>query len=440
MIKFLTEFNQLLWGNGLVLLLLGTGIFCMCCQNGQCLKSFALLFRKQKIFQNSEKQKISVFRSCMTSLAAAMGTGNIVGVASALTLGGAGAIFWMWISAFCGMGLIYAENVLSCHYRKENYFGAAAYLKYGLKSPVLAGIFAVCCVLASFGMGNMTQSHAMAEILKASLHIPDWLTGLFSMIILYLIISGGSERISKFSAVMIPVLTGLYLLCIFIILFRYRENLPSVISEIFRKAFDFKAVGGGIAGYAVSVGVRRGVFSNEAGLGSSGLLHGEADSQSPAFLGLCGMLEVIADTFLCCTATAFAILSTEALSSGTDGAVLVLYAFRKGIGTISDWLLPPIIALFAFCTLTGWSYCGLNALKTLTSNLIILKLYQILFCIGAFIGAVLKLELVWTLADIANACMAYCNLPAIMLLFPQTKNAVLSAQHSVAITCNTGQI
>ena len=422
MIKFLTELNQLLWGNGFVMLLLGTGIFCMCSRNSQCLKSFALLLQKPKSLKSSGTQGISVFRSCMTSLAAAMGTGNIVGVASALTLGGAGAIFWMWISAFCGMGLIYAENVLSCHYRKENYFGAAAYLKYGLQSPVLAGIFAVCCVMASFGMGNMTQSHAMAEILEASLNVPAWLTGLISMIILYFIISGGSKRISKFSAVMIPVLTGIYLLCIFIILIRYRENLPFVISEIFRKAFDFKAVGGGMAGYAVSIGVRRGVFSNEAGLGSSGLLHGEANAESPEFLGLCGMLEVIADTFLCCTATALAILSTGALQSGTDGAVLVLYAFRSGIGNAADWLLPPIIALFAFCTLTGWSYCGLNALKTLTVKPFYLKIYQILFCIGAFTGAVLKLELVWTFADIANACMAYCNLPAMMLLFPQTEN------------------
>lgn len=422
MINFLTELNQLLWGNGLVILLLGTGIFCMCSQNGQCLRSFRLLFRKSETASDG----ISVFASCMTSLAAAMGTGNIVGVASALVLGGAGAVFWMWVSAFCGIGLIYAENVLSCHYRNETAFGAAAYLKYGLKSPVLAGVFAVCCIFASFGMGNMTQSHAMAEILEASFQIPAWMTGLSAMVLLYLIISGGTGRIAKFSAWVIPVLTGLYLLCIFIILIRYRENLFPAFSEIFRKAFGWKAIGGGISGtalkYAVSAGVRRGIFSNEAGLGSSGLLHGEAGSENPEFLGLCGILEVIADTFLCCTATALAVLSTGAMESGTDGAVLVLYAFRKGIGNAADWILPPMTALFAFCTLIGWSYCGFNALKTLTANLHFLKFYQILFCISAFIGTVLKLEVVWTLADIANACMAYCNLPAIMLLFPQMEN------------------
>lgn len=187
-----------------------------------------------------------------------------------------------------------------------------------------------------------------------------------------------------------------------------------------------RAVGGGISGtalkYAVSVGVRRGVFSNEAGLGSSGLLHGGASGQKPEFLGLCGMLEVIADTFLCCTATALVILCTGTLKSGQDGAVLVLSAFRLGMGVPADWILPPIIALFAFCTLTGWCFCGMNALKSLTVNPHHLKCYQILFCIGAFTGTVMKLEAVWTLADIANACMAYCNLPAMMLLLPEIKN------------------
>ncbi len=424
MIKFLTDLNQILWGNGLVGLLLGTGIFSFIYPDGQCLKSFGLLFQKQE--QTGSRYTIPVFQSCMTSLAAAMGTGNIVGVAAALTIGGAGAIFWMWISAFCGMGLIYAENVLSCRYRTASAAGAAAYLKYGLHSPVLSGIFAVCCVCASFGMGNMTQSHAMAEILEASFAVPAWLTGLLTMLILFIIIIGGSKRIAKFSAVIIPVLTGIYLLCSLIILFLYRENISSVFAEIFRSALGIRAVGGGISGtavkYAISAGVRRGIFSNEAGLGSSGLLHAEASSEQPEFLGVCGMLEVIADTFICCTATALVILCTGSLKTGQEGAVLVLTAFRSGMGILADWILPPVIALFAFCTLTGWCFCGMNALKTLTKNPDYLKLYQILFCTAAFIGTIMKLELVWTLADIANGCMAYCNLPGILLLLPETKN------------------
>ncbi len=423
MIKFLTGINQMLWGNGLVGLLLGTGIFCLFYPDLQCLKSFGLLFQKRNA---SSSGSMSVFHACMTSLAAALGTGNIVGVATALTMGGAGAVFWMWISALCGTGLIYAENVLSCRFRNEQASGAAAYLRYGLHSPKLAGIFAVCCVGASFGMGNMTQSHAMAEILSASFSVPAWVTGLLTMLLLFWIIAGGSRRIAGFSAIAVPVLTGIYLLCSLLILFLYRENLYSVISEIFRKAFGIQAVGGGISGtavkYAVSAGVRRGVFSNEAGLGSSGLLHAEADSSQPEFLGLCGILEVIADTFICCTATALVILCTGTLKTGQNGAVLVLSSFRMGMGVLADWILPPVIALFAFCTLAGWCFCGMKALKSLTQNQKILKAYQILFCTAALTGAVMKLELVWTLADIANACMAYCNLPGILLLLPETKN------------------
>lgn len=419
MINFLTNLNQLLWGGGLVGLLLGLGIICLVFPDFCCLNSFRLLFRKKQ--KKDTSGQLSAFQSCMTSLAAAMGTGNIVGVATALTLGGAGAIFWMWIAALCGMGLIYAENVLSCRYRTKHESGAIAYLKHGLHSPVLAGVFAVCCVAASFGMGNMTQSHAMAEILQESLNMPPWLTGLLTAVLLFLIVSGGAKRIASFSAWIVPLLTGIYLLCSLWMIFIYRENLPSVFSAIFRNAFGMPAIGGGISGtavkYAISVGVRRGVFSNEAGLGSSGLLHGEACGE-PEFLGLCGMLEVIADTFICCTATALVILCTGV--SGQDGAVLVLAAFRSGMGVLADWILPPVIGLFAFCTLAGWCYCGMNALKTMTRDRYLLS-YQILFCAAAFVGAVMKLELVWTIADIANACMAYCNLPAILLLYPQKK-------------------
>ncbi|MBR0484351.1 MAG: amino acid carrier protein [Oscillospiraceae bacterium] len=422
MIKFLTGLNQMLWGSGLVGLLLGMGIFCLCSPETGCFRSFRLLFRKPDCTGHG----MSVFQACMTSLGAAMGTGNIIGVATALTLGGAGAVFWMWISALCGMGLIYTENVLSCHYRTEQISGAPAYLRYGLKSKKLAGIFAVCCIGASFGMGNMTQSHAMAGILQASFQIPEWLTGICIMMILFLIVSGGAERIGRFSAVIVPFLTGIYLLCAVIILFLYRKNLPAVFSEIFRNAFGIRAIGGGISGtalkYAVSVGIRRGIFSNEAGLGSSGLLHGGTSGQNPEFLGLCGMLEVIADTFLCCTATALVILCTDTLQSGQEGAGLVLTAFRMGMGVLADWVLPPVTALFAFCTLTGWCFCGMNALKSLTVPKYYLKYYQLLFCMAAFTGTVMKLELVWTLADIANACMAYCNLPAMMLLLPEIKN------------------
>ena len=421
MLNFLKNLNQMLWGSVLTGLLLGMGAFCLFWRKAASLRSFGLL--KSGHFRNMHQKsgkKLSAFQSCMTSLAAAMGTGNIVGVATALTLGGAGAIFWMWVAAFLGMGLIYAENVLSCHYRDQTCTGAIAYLRYGLHSPLLANIFAVCCVGASFGMGNMTQSHAMAESLQESFSIPPVCTGIVTAILLSIIIFGGTRRIGKVTSILIPVLSGIYFVSAIVIIINHHEHLGTAFRSIFQNAFGLQAVGGGVSGaavrQAVSVGIRRGVFSNEAGLGSSGLLHGDADSDHPEFLGLCGMLEVIVDTFVCCTATALVILCTDSLASGTNGSILVLTAFRAGLGNIADWILPPMIALFAFCTLIGWSYCGASAFRALTGNQF-LKIYQGIFCIAAAVGAVLQLELVWTLADIANACMAYCNLPAILLLY-----------------------
>ncbi|MDE5564734.1 MAG: alanine:cation symporter family protein [Oscillospiraceae bacterium] len=419
MIPFLTSVSQLLWGGGLVGLLLGTGGFCLF--RNRC-EPFRSLYRfRQSTRQDAVHTRAhSPFQACMTSLAAAMGTGNIAGVGTALTLGGAGAIFWMWIAALLGMGLIYAENVLSCRYRRDGVSGAAAYLRYGLNSPVLAGTFAICCVAASFGMGNMTQSHAMAQTLYAAFSVPYPVTGVLAAVLTGLVILGGAKRIGKFTAAVVPFLTAVYLLAAGFVIWRCRENLGTAFSSVFREAFGLDAVAGGISGAvvqrAVSVGVRRGVFSNEAGLGSSGLLHGEADNDDPAFLGVCGMLEVFADTFVCCTATALAVLCAGV--HGEDGAALVLSAFRVGMGMWADWLLPPIIALFALCTLVGWSYCGSSALQSLTGARFVTA-YRVVFCAAAAIGAMLELQTVWTLADIANACMAYCNLPGILLLYPK---------------------
>lgn len=415
---FLETISRILWGSGLVGLLLGTGGWCLLRDRCAPLRSLRLLRGTHRTGSYAH----TPFQACMTALAAAMGTGNIAGVATALTLGGAGAVFWMWAAALLGMGLIYAENVLACRYRRQGVAGAAAYLRFGLHSPALAGAFAVCCVCASFGMGNMTQSHAMAQTLEAAWGIPLPVTGAAAAVLTGAVILGGSKRIGRFAAAAVPTVTAVYLLAAGIVMLRCRAHLGEACVTIVREAFGIHAVTGGISGAAVqralTVGVRRGVFSNEAGLGSSGLLHGEADGEDPAFLGLCGMLEVFADTFVCCTATALAILCSGAQEE--DGAALVLAAFRIGMGRAADWILPPVIAVFAVCTLVGWSYCGSSALQSLTGGRFV-RLYRIVFCIAVMLGAMLRLELVWTLADIANACMAYCNLPGILLLYARER-------------------
>lgn len=424
MYRFLSTLNQLMWGSGLLFLLLGTGLFCLFSGKFAALRSFRLLVRKQKY--SPKTGGMSAFAASTTSLAAAMGTGNIAGVATALTLGGAGAIFWMWAAALVGMALIYAENVLGCRYRRQNaagnpVCGAMAYLRYGLESPKLAAAFAVCCTAASFGMGNMTQSNAMAQTLDAAFSVPPVVSGIAAALFTGVVILGGAKRIGKFTCAVIPLLSAAYLLAAGVVIWKFRENLGTAFSSIFDGAFGISAAGGGISGaavqHAMSVGLRRGVFSNEAGLGSSSILHGDADIESPERMGLFGMCEVFVDTFVCCTATALVILCTGVLDSSADGGVLVLAAFRMGMGTAADVLLPPMIALFALCTLIGWSYCGSSAFGYLTNGKCI-RSYRLVFCLAAGIGAVMRLETVWVLADIANAGMAYCNLPALLLLYP----------------------
>lgn len=415
--------NSQLWGGGLICLLLGTGIRCLCAGRFAPLRSLRLAAGRR---QRTAKHGLSPFQACMTSLAAAMGTGNIAGVASALTIGGPGAVFWMWAAAVPGMGLIFAENVLSCQWRSGCRHGAAAYLRTGLRSPLLAGAFAVCCVAASFGMGNMTQSHAMAQTLDAAMRIPPVVTGIAAALLTAAVILGGARRIGRFAALTVPVVTVVYLCGCGVVLWHCRDRLGEAFVSIFEGAFGLGAVGGGITGAAVrsavSAGVRRGIFSNEAGLGSSGLLHGEMQADVPEFAGVCGMLEVFADTFVCCTATALAVLCSGAMESGAEGTALVLEAFRTGMGGLADWILPPVTALFALCTLVGWSYCGSSALSSLTNGRY-LTAYRVCFCIMAAAGAVMHAELVWTIADIANACMAYCNLPGLLLLYNPGKNA-----------------
>lgn len=425
----LTALNTLLWGDGLVALLLAAGIFCLWHEKGAAWRSL----RRLRSGWNAQGTHVhSPFQACMTSLGAAMGTGNIAGVATALTLGGAGAIFWMWIAGICGMGLLYAENVLSARYRRDAVSGAAAYLRYGLGSKVLAGIFAVCCVMASFGMGCTVQTHTMAQTLRAGWGIPPVLTGILTMAAAGAILLGGAGRIGRFTAWAVPLVSGVYLLGGIWVIAVNGEHLGEAMGAVFRGAFGWDAAMGGCSGElvrrALSVGVRRGVFSNEAGLGSTGLLH-SGSNRDGAFLGACAIGELIADTFVCCTVTALAILTSGTLECGAEGGELVLLAFRTGMGSLADVLLPPVTAVFAFCTLIGWSFCGESALRSLAGKRAVYW-YRAAFCAAAGVGACLEAELVWTLSDLANAGMAYCNLPGVILLYltPRRESAIMKQE------------
>jgi len=405
--NILNSINSYVWGWGLIFLLLFTGFI-------YTVKLGFIQFKMIPFLVNHKDRKksgkgISQLKTVTSSLGTAMGTGNIIGVASAIAIGGAGSVFWMWVSAFFGMALVYAENYLGMLYRHEDnghwLGGAISYLKYGVGSDVLALIFSVFCVFASWGMGGMVQANSIGNSLS------DFGIGkAFSAFIIFLsvfaVISGGIKRIGSISQVIIPVLTGIYIIVSLIIIIRYHEFIPEVFKKIFRSAFDFKSTGG----FAVSVGIRRGIFSNEAGLGSSSLMHSQAGESSPEVQGMWSIFEVFLDTIVCCTFTALVLLLT--------GTYDVNMAFREVWG--GGVFLNISVILFAFCTVTGWYYCGEASFRYISDGKYI-KQYRFIFALIVSLGAVFSLENVWTVSDIFNGLMAIPNILALLILCRRVK-------------------
>jgi len=396
--NILESINEYVWGWGLIFLLLFTGLV-------YTLKLKFVQFRmipfliKRKDGKKSENG-ISQLKTVTSSLGTAMGTGNIVGVASAIAVGGAGSIFWMWVSAFFGMALVYAENYLGILYRRDEngewLGGAVSYLKYGVGSDILTLIFSVFCVFASWGMGGMVQANSIGNALS-DFGIGKYITAFFIFIFVFAVISGGIKRIGSASQIIIPVLTGLYIIVSLGIIFRHRENLGKVFSDIFESAFDFRSAGG----FAVSVGIRRGIFSNEAGLGSSSIMHSASQEDIPSIQGMWSVFEVFLDTIVCCTLTALVILLTDT------------YDINKAFG---GYIFTDIsIILFAFCTVTGWYYCGETSFRYISRGKYI-KPYRFLFAAIVSLGAVFSPEDVWTVSDIFNGLMAIPNILALLLL------------------------
>lgn len=426
----LEKINSLIWGNGLLFLILGTGLFLSFKMhffqfthfNEVLKKTIVSVFRCKD--KNCDSKKISPFQALSTALSATMGTGNIIGVASALTLGGAGAVFWMWISAILGMMTVYAENFLGTMYRYQNekgewIGGALAYMEKGLKSRKLAVVFSVCCILASIGMGNMAQISSISDAVSSAFSIKPLITGIITAIIIFIIIMGGIKRIGSVTQMIIPVLSLIYIISAVIIVCINYKNIPSAFEEIFRGAFGIKAVGGGISGVAikqaVNIGLRRGVFSNEAGLGSSGMLHSASSVENPHTQGMWGIFEVFVDTIVCCTITALVILTNKNIPENISGASLVIKSFEPFFGDYAGAFISISIALFAFATLLGWSYCGECAVRYSIGEKGV-PFYHVIFALFIVAGAVMKISSVWTLSDIFNGLMAFPNLTAVIIL------------------------
>ena len=338
--------NGVVWGIPMLVLIIATGIY-MTVRTGffQITKikhwaneTFLAIFKKKSVTKTKEKKAISQFQALSTALAATIGTGNIAGVATAIAVGGPGAVFWMWLSAFFGMMTNYSENVLGIFYRKKNDHGewsggAMYYINEGLKdrkgfkhiAKPLAVLFSIFCVLASFGIGNMTQVNSISSAMKSNFNIPTIVTGIALAIIAALVIVGGIKRIASVTEKLVPFMAVFYIVGCLIIFFSNFSQIPYVFSSIFRNAFNFGAIAGGVGGYiikrAVTMGFKRGVFSNEAGLGSSVMVHSASDVKEPVIQGMWGIFEVFFDTIIVCTLTSFVILSSPADSKTFDEAM-----------------------------------------------------------------------------------------------------------------------
>ena len=417
---------DLVWGVPTLLLILSFGIFLSIKTGFFQLRGFGTIFRNTLgsfiSKENTERKNgISSKAAFCSVLAATMGTGNIIGVASAIIIGGPGAVFWMWISAVPGMIVVYAENFFGVKMALEGKKGGAvAYTEKALGRPVSV-IYAVLCTAASFGMGNMVQSNSLSAAFYNEYGVPVYITGAGAAFLTLLVIVGGIKRISSFTEIFIPVISLLYIAAALFVVIKNYSALPRAFQMIFSGAFGLRAAGGGICGAAlknaVSTGLKRGVFSNEAGLGTSSVFHSSCSSRKPELQGMWGISEVFFDTVICCTLTALAILCTADTGSlsGTEPVSLVSETFSDCFGRFSGDFVCISVSLFAFATITGWSHCGETAFARITGNRFRYA-YRIFYCLLVLTGASAALETVWTLSDIFNGLMIIPNIIALAVL------------------------
>ncbi len=438
--------NNIVWGMPTVFLFLTVGIYL-----SVKIKFFQFLhpihiFKKTvgSLFKNKNNKSgkaVSQLGVISTALAATIGTGNIAGVATALTIGGAGAIFWMWVSAFLGMATAYSENLLGIYYRRKNkngeYIGGAMYyLKEGLKAKrflkhlknPLAFLFAFFCIFVSFGMGNMIQVNTVTDVLDNGIfgiRISPIITAATLTLFIGFVIFGGAKRISRITEKLVPVMAFLYIFLTLSAIFINFKNIGEVLKNIFCDAFGFNSAVGGISGYAIKkaleTGLKRGIFSNEAGLGSAVLVGACSEVDEPAAQGMWGIFTVFFDTVIGCSLTALAILSSGVMEhSKKTGAALVQLAFCKSMGAAAGELISVLTLLFALSTVIGWSFYGLKAAEFLLGDKNIV-IYKLLFTISVIPGSLLQLETVWLIADIFNGLMALPNLIGVLALSDKVK-------------------
>ncbi|TWI52345.1 AGCS family alanine or glycine:cation symporter [Pseudomonas duriflava] len=428
---WVNDLNGLVWGVPMLILILCTGLFLMLRLKLMPLAKLGTGFRlmwKGRTKDDDESGEISPFQALMTCLAATVGTGNIAGVATAIFLGGPGALFWMWCTALVGMATKYSEVVLAVHYREKGergeHVGGPMYaIRNGLgpRWAWLGGAFALFGGLAGFGIGNMVQVNSMAQALDATFAIPLWVTGVVTMVVVGLVILGGIKRIGAVASSLVPAMCIAYIIAAIVVLIVHAEAIPHALGLVFTHAFTPAAATGGFAGAAVMAairfGVARGIFSNEAGLGTAGIAQAAGTTNSAVRSGMIGMLGTFIDTLVICTMTGLAILCSGLWTSGQSGAALSAAAFESAMPGVGGVILTVALVVFAFTTILGWSYYCERCWEFLAGAKTILP-FRIVFVAAVPFGAIAHLDFAWLLADTLNGLMAIPNLISLLLLSP----------------------
>lgn len=454
--------NNVVWGWPALILLGFVGVLMTCLTNffqlshiGHWTKNtIGAIFKDKHVTGHTKDRTISQFQSLCTALAATVGTGNIVGVAGAIAVGGPGAVFWMWLIAFFGMMTNYSENVLGILFRRKDeagewHGGAMYYLRDGLGAKkgckaiggMLAMLFSFFCLLASFGIGNMSQVNSIVSNVHTAFGIPTIATGIFLLVAVGAVILGGLKRVASITEKLVPFMVILYLLGTLVIIAMHITTIPAIFVSIFKGAFSMKSAAGGVVGAgiatAMKMGFKRGVFSNEAGLGSSVMVHSSSNVKEPVRQGMWGIFEVFADTIVVCTLTALTILSSglvdldtgmlTAAGEAVGSNSLMSESFRMVFGPAGAAFVAIAILLFAYSTVLGWSHYGATACRFLLGDKAVWP-YRILFCIIVLAGSVMKAQLAWDISDTFNGLMMIPNLIGVLTLSPMvarcTKNYV----------------
>jgi alanine or glycine:cation symporter, AGCS family len=426
--KIIGTLSGIVWGPPMLILLVGTGLYLTVILKGMQFRALPHAFKLIWAKDHGHEGDISHFAALMTALAATVGIGNIVGVATAITMGGPGAVFWMWMTGLVGMATKYSEAVLAVKYREKGEHGMRGgpmyYLSKGVGLPWLGTLFAIFTACATFGIGNMTQANATAKIFESTFHIPVAATGIVLTLLTGLVILGGIKTIGKFTSFLVPFMIFGYVGVSLTVLFIHFSEIPHALGLIFSSAFSPSAATGGFVGATVAAamrfGIARGVFSNESGLGSAPIAAAAARTNDPVKQALVSMTQTFIDTLVVCTMTAMVILTATSWTKGVSASELTSASMAETLGSTGSVMVAIATALFAYSTLIGWNYYGEKAIEYLFGAKSI-KIYRVFFTVAVMIGATVSLEFVWNFSDLMNGMMAIPNLVGLLWLSPIIK-------------------